>query len=77
VAQRLVPSVKFSFLSAWGGLHSTGPAGDRWSPAVSQGKKNSCPQAGGAHREGFKLDSKGEGDVTIEISPGVACQGQG
>jgi len=40
------------------------PAGNRWSPAVSKGKKDSCPRAGRAHREGFKLGLKGEGDIT-------------
>jgi len=30
----------------------------------SKGEKYSCPQAGGAHQEGFKLGSKAEGDIT-------------
>ena len=36
----------------------------RRSAAVSKGEKDSCPWAGGAHREGFKLGSNGEGDIT-------------
>jgi len=31
----------FVFFQLWGGLHGTGPPGDRWSPAVSKGKKDS------------------------------------
>jgi len=50
-------------LWSWGGVHSTGPAGDRWNSAVSKGKKNSWPRPGGAHWEGFKLGSKGEGNI--------------
>jgi len=56
--------VEFWFLSSLGGLHGTRPAGNRWSPAVSKEEKDSHVWVGGAHQEGFKLGSKGEGDIT-------------
>jgi len=40
-------------------------SGDRRSPAVSKGKKGSCSRASRAHQKGFKLGSKGNGDITL------------
>jgi len=39
-------------------LHGTEPAGGRWSPAASKGKKDSCPQAVLTNKEGLGEDVK-------------------